>query len=186
MLLDFEVRSCSRRCASTERALQPGDVYFSVLEEQTGELERFDYSVEAWEGPPETCVGWWRSRVPGKDGGKPKLAPTEVMLNLFAALAKRPEDQEFRYLLGLLLLRRRVLRRDEVKQNEEGQEVLTLFCPRRDEPFELVTAEPDGQQAALVQQRMIELLYGDGETSNFKPVNSAENKTTKEKTNSAS
>ncbi|NOY41916.1 MAG: hypothetical protein GXP26_08780 [Planctomycetes bacterium] len=163
MLLDFEVRSCSRRCVTTEQALQPGDVYFSVLEEQETGLQRLDYCVEAWQGPPEICVGWWRSRVPGKDGGKPKLAPTEVMLNLFAALAKRPEDQEFRYLLSLLLLRRRILRREEVKQNEEGIEVHILFCPRRDEQFEVVAAEPDAEQATLVQQRMIDLLYGDGE-----------------------
>ncbi len=164
MLLDFEVRSCSRRCSTTERLLQPGDVYFSVLEEQGSELQRLDYSVEAWQGPPEVCVGWWRSRVPGKDSGKPKLAPTEVMLNLFAALAKRPEDREFRYLLSLLLLRRRILRREEVKQNEEGIELHVLFCPRRDEQFEVVAAEPDAQQAKLVQQRMIDLLYGDAET----------------------
>jgi len=163
MLLDFDIRSCSRRCSETERALQPGDVYFSVLEEQTTGLERLDYSVEAWQGPPEECVGWWRSRIPGKEGGKPKLAPTEVMLNLFAALAKRPEDQEFRYLLSLLLLRRRILRRDDAKQNEEGREVLELYCKRRDEKFEVVVAEPDAKQAKLVQQRMIDLLYGDGE-----------------------
>jgi len=117
--------------------------------------------VEAWPGPPEDCLGWWRSQVPTKDDTKPKLAPTEVMLNLFAALAERAEDQEFRYLLGLLLLRRRVLRRDDTKQDGNGREVLVLFCRRRDTQFELVVAEPNAEQAKLLQQRMIDLLYGD-------------------------
>jgi hypothetical protein len=165
MLLDFEIRACSRRCATTERILQSGDVYFSVLEEQGTGMQRLDYSVEAWQGPPEVCIGWWRSRIPEKDGGKPKLAPTEVMLNLLSALAKRPEDQEFRYLLSLLLLRRRTLRRDDVTQNEAGNEVLVLSCPRRNEQYEVVVAEPDVPQTKLVQQRMIELLYGDSETT---------------------
>ena len=165
MLLDFEVRACSRRCAETDRVLQPGEVYFSVLAEREEGLERFDYSVEAWQGPPEEYIGWWRSRIPKKDGDKPKLAPTEVMLNLLTALAKRPEDQEFRYLLTLLLLRRRVLRREDAKSDESGNEILVLSCPRRNEQYEVVVAEPDANQAKLVQQRMLDLLYGDSDTS---------------------
>jgi hypothetical protein len=164
MLLEFDVRSCSRRCSSTERELEPGDVYFSVLEAAGAELVRHDYSVEAWEGEPEECVGWWRSRVPAKEGSKPKLAPTDVMLNLFVALDNRSQDKPFRYLLGLLLLRRRALRRDDSHVTEEGHEVLTLFCPRRDETFELIVADPDAAQTQQLQQRMIDLLYGDGDS----------------------
>jgi len=164
MLLDFDVRVCSRRCSSTGRELEPGDVYFSVLEAEGAELVRRDYSVEAWEGGPEDCVGWWRSRVPAKEGAKPQLAPTDVVLNLFVALDGRPGEEPLRYLLGLMLLRRRALRREDAQRNEDGHEVLTLFCPRRDERFELVVAEPDATQAEQLQQRMIDLLYGDGET----------------------
>lgn len=161
MLLDYEIKSCSRCCSVTERELLPGDVFFSVLELLEEEFVRRDFCVEAWQGPPESCLGWWRSQLPGKDATKPKLAPTEVMLNLFIALAERPEDLEFRYLLGLLLLRRRVLRREDSKQNDEGQEVLVLHCARRDEQFDLVVSEPDVEQAKQLQQRMVDLLYGD-------------------------
>ncbi|MCG8451445.1 MAG: hypothetical protein MI725_17905 [Pirellulales bacterium] len=165
MLLDFEVKSCSRLCAATQRTLEPGDVYFSVLLTEQGELVRHDYGADAWQGEPEECLGWWRSRVPTKEGSTPKLAPTDVMLNLFATLADRPADEEFRYLLGLLLLRRRVLKRQDSFLNDAGREVLMLSCPRRNEVLELVVAEPDAEQAQLLQQRMIDLLYGDEEIS---------------------
>jgi len=161
MLLEYEVKSCSRSCCATQNALKPGDVFFSVLELQDDKFLRNDYCVEAWPGPPEDCLGWWRSRVPTGDETKPRLAPTDVMLNLFVALAERVEDQEFRYLLGLLLLRRRVLRRDDSKRDDTGREVLVLHCRRRDEQYELVVAEPDAEQAKQLQQRMIDLLYGD-------------------------
>lgn len=163
MLLEFEVRSCSRCCSATQRTLQPGDVYFSLLEVKGDELLRCDFSVEAWRGAPEGCLGWWRSRIPTKDQSMPQLAPTEVLLNLFMALAQRVEDREFRYLLGLLLLRRRVLRREDVKRDAQGHQVEVLRCPRRDETYELVVAEPDAEHAERLQQRMVELLYGDGE-----------------------
>jgi hypothetical protein len=161
MLLDFEVKSCSRRCDATERSLESGDVYFSVLQMKEGELVRHDYGAESWQGAPADNLGWWRSRIPTKKGGSPKLAPTDVMLNLFATLASRPADEEFRYLLGLLLLRRRVLKRDDSYQNESGREVLLLNCARRNEVSELIVAEPDADEAKHLQQRMVDLLYGD-------------------------
>lgn len=164
MLLDFDVSTCSRRCSSTDRVLEPGDVYFSVLEAEGAELVRRDYSVEAWKGGPKNSLGWWRSRVPAKEGSTPKLAPTDVMLNLFDALDGRPGDEQFRYLIGLLLLRRRALRHEDAHRNGDGREVLTLFCPRRDKQFTLLVAEPDAAQAEQLRQRMIDLLYGDGET----------------------
>lgn len=162
MLLDFEVRACSRQCTETEKVLQPGEVYFSMLEVCDNETVRRDYCAEAWQGPGEASLGWWRSRVPVKDE-KPKLAPTDVMLNLFAALADKPDDAQFRYLLGLLLIRRRVLRREDSTRNEADQEVLTLFASRREATYEMIVDEPSAEQATAIQQRMIDLLYGDGE-----------------------
>ena len=67
MLLDFEVRTCSRLCAETGKALDPGEVYFSVLEVEETETVRRDYGAESWQGPPERSLGWWRSRVPVKN-----------------------------------------------------------------------------------------------------------------------
>ncbi len=162
MLLDFEVRACTRVCADTNKALRPGEVYFSVLEEQEAETVRRDYAAEAWQGPPEDALGWWRARVPAKDE-TPQLAPADVMLNLFASLGDKPAEQQFRYVLGLLLVRRKVLRREDSRRNDDGQEVLTVVAPKRDELFELVVDEPNQEQAENIQQRMIDLLYGDGE-----------------------
>jgi len=161
MLLDFEVKACTRCCVETGKILQPGEVYFSVLEVQEAETVRRDYSAEAWQEPASTSLGWWRSRVPTKDE-KPKLAPTEVMLKLLTVLAGKPAEAQFRYVLGLLLIRRRVLKREGAICNQEGQEVLALVAPKHDQQFELIVAEPDFEQAARIQQQMVDLLYGDG------------------------
>lgn len=161
MLLDFEVQSCSRRCAQTERELQPGDTYFSVLHEAGADLLRTDYCAEAWNGPPDDCLGWWQSRVPTKGESKPRLAPTDVMLNLFETLNGRQEEVPFRYLLGLMLLRKRALRRDDSYEDGEGREVLVLHCPRRNENYELIVGELAADNIEALQQRMTDLLYSD-------------------------
>ncbi len=164
--LGFELRSCSRSCAATARSLNPGEMYFSVLEASDNDFLRRDYCVEAWQGPPAECVGWWRSRIPTKDDNQPRLAPTDVMLNLFEALENRPNELEFRYLLGLLLLRRKVVRREsflreDESRDDEGREVISLHCVRRQKDYELVVAEPAADQAMKLQQQMFDLLYGD-------------------------
>ena len=165
MQLDLDFRACSRSCAVTERPLEPGSVYFSVLKLEENDLTRLDYCVDAWTGPPADCVGWWRAQVPPKEDSQPKLAPLDVMLNLFEALADLPAEREFRYLLGLLLLRRRSLRRDDSTLNDEGQEVLTLHCPRREKDYELVVAEPSSEQVVKLQQQMFDLLYASSEVA---------------------
>ena len=162
MLLEFEVKASARVCAESGQTLKPGEIYFSVLEAVDAQTVRHDYSADHWQGPPEANIGWWRSRVPAKDE-KPKLAPAEVMLNLFASLAENADEQQFRYVLGLLLIRRRLLRREASTHNEAGQEVITVIAPKRgDEQYELVVSEPNPEQAEHIQQRMIDLLYGDG------------------------
>jgi hypothetical protein len=162
MFLELEIKNCSRTCATTSRALNPGEVYFSVLEASEHDFVRHDYCVEAWSGPPQECVGWWRSRVPTKDDNQPRLAPTDVMLNLFEVLADRPAEIEFRYLLGLLLLRRRILRREDSNRDDQLREVLQLHCQSRSKDYDLVVAEPVAERSVQLQQQMLNLLYGDG------------------------
>jgi hypothetical protein len=159
MLLDFEVTHCSRQCAASGRTLAPGETYFSTLHMESGAPVRRDYSAAQWRGPVEGAIAWWKARTADNDSSKPKLAPQDVLLNLFTELADRPEEAEFRYVLGLLLVRRRIVKLDETRRDEQG-EVMVLECPRRNEQYELRVATPEPERTEQLQQRMIELLYG--------------------------
>ncbi len=134
-----------------------------MLEATYHEFVRRDFCVAAWQGPPPACVAWWRSRIPSKDDNQPRLAPTDVMLNLFEALEDRPQELEFRYLLGLLLLRRKVVRYEESRKDDQGREVIALHCQKRLKEYELLVANPPADQALKLQQQMFDLLYGHGE-----------------------
>jgi hypothetical protein len=157
-LIEFEVTHCSRQCAASGRTFAPGETYFSTLHIEASSPVRRDFSADEWRGPTEGTIAWWKARVPAGDA-KAKLAPHDVLLNLFAELGDRPEEAEFRYVLGLLLIRRRILKLEETKRDDVG-EILVLECPRRDEQYELRAKTPDATQTEQLQQRMIELLYG--------------------------
>ena len=103
MQLDFEIQRSTRRCAATDRALEPGEICYSVLEVHGAEIVRKDFAASAWSGPPAEAFGWWKSRVPEPHAKKIKLAPNEVLLELFDQLAERPESEDMRYVLALLV-----------------------------------------------------------------------------------
>lgn len=159
MFVDFEVTHCSRQCAASGRTLAPGETYFSTLQLEAGKPVRRDCCAEEWRGAPNDAIAWWKSVVPRGDASKPKLAPQDVLLNLFVELAEQPDEADFRYVLGLLLIRRRILKLDETRRDAAG-EMMVLECPRRNETYELRATTPDPMQTEQLQQRMIELLFG--------------------------
>jgi hypothetical protein len=159
MLLDYEIANCTRRCAATGRALAPGENYWATLHMERGAPVRRDYALDAWQGAPADAIAWWRSQLEGGDGARAKLAPQDVLLNLLAALADEPAETEFRYVLGLLLLRRRLVKLvDTVTVGAE--QTLTLDCPRREEQFQLRVAMPAAERQAELERRLVELVYG--------------------------
>src|SRR3990172_8739841 len=151
MLLDFEVQRCTRRCAATDRPLEPGETCYSVLEVRGAEIVRQDFSREAWQGPPPEAFAWWKSRIPEPNAKKIKLAPNEVLLELFDQLAEQPDRTDMRYVLALLLVRRRVLRQENASadwaQRAAGpdSETLVVYCPRRDATYEVPVVMPGDQ-----------------------------------------
>jgi len=176
MLLDFEVQRCSRRCASTDRPLEPGDVCFSVLEVSGAEVLRKDFSAEAWNGAPDGAFGWWKSRIPEPTAKKIKLAPNEVLLELFDQLAAQPDQTDLRYVLALLLVRRRVLRVEEVSgvafqlsqvsdtrhlTPDTLNEVMRVYCSKRDATYEVAVSMPTGMRVNEIQQQLSDLLIAD-------------------------
>ncbi|MFO0828891.1 MAG: hypothetical protein U0572_12185 [Phycisphaerales bacterium] len=113
-------------CAATGRSLAPGTPCVTALCEAPDAdsanagtpfglfLRRYDYSLEAWEGGtrPEGLLFFWRTTVTGGDGRRSMLVDDELLLDLFHRLEAddRPQRAAFRFVLALLLIRKRLLR----------------------------------------------------------------------------
>jgi hypothetical protein len=169
MQLDFEIQRSTRRCAATDRPLEPGELCYTVLQVQGADVVRKDFAASAWTGPPAEAFGWWKARVPEPHTKKIKLAPNEVLLQLFDELAERPESEDMRYVLALLLVRRRVLRLDgpgidDEKPSRVGDvQMLTVYCPVREMSYDVVEVMPSDERIDEIQQQLGELLVSGGE-----------------------
>lgn len=156
--MDFEIARCTRRCAATERELAPNEVFYSVLIEKGSEIVRVDYSAEGWPGPPEGAVGWWKSRMPGAEPEKKHWAPNEVMLQYFDQLAGDDARADVRFVLALLLVRRRVFRLEDAAADESANRELAVYCARRDASYRVPVVEPDAKRAQEIQDELARLL----------------------------
>jgi hypothetical protein len=134
-------------------------MFYSVLVAKGTNLVRHDYSAEAWQGAPEKAVGWWKSHLPAREGVRMHWAPNDVMLDLLEQLANDPLRADMRYVLALLLVRRRVCRLEETQRDLQGQEKLVLFCPRRDQEYRVNVAMPDDKRSKEIQDELARLLF---------------------------
>lgn len=130
MLGEYKVSRCTRQCHALKRPLREGEYYYSVVLESGDEYARQDYSAESWKGPPEGAIGWWKNRMPTADDKKLVLAPPEVLIDLLRQMEQFPAKAKSRYLLALMLMRRKLVRplaqQDEsLSADEEDEEEST-------------------------------------------------------------
>ncbi len=132
-------------------------------------MVRHDYSSEAWTGPPDGVLGWWKLQIPEPTAKKIKLAPNDVLLELFDQLAEGEEHLDMRYVLALLLVRRRVFRTEgpaalsEADETDASLERLIVFCPKRDATYEVVAVMPSDERIGEIQAQLGELLVAGAE-----------------------
>ncbi len=118
MLGEYKVNRCTRRCYAEDRPLREGEYYYSVVIESGDDYERRDYSASAWSAPPERAVGWWKNRMPKSTEKKVVLAPNEVLVDLLRQMAHFPDKAASRYLLALMLMRRKIVRPSNVSPQD--------------------------------------------------------------------
>ena len=157
--MDFEVQRCTRHCATSGRELAEGEEFFSAIVAEGTDMRRLDYAIEGWHGAPQGAIAWWKSRMPTRDARKSQLAPSEVLLELFANLEEAADKADMRYVMALLLVRRRILRSEETETDADGHEVLVLYCPRDESTHRVRSVMPDEQRTAEIQIELTGLLF---------------------------
>ncbi|QDU28087.1 hypothetical protein ETAA8_31800 [Anatilimnocola aggregata] len=161
-MIDYEISRFTRRCAASDRELQPGETYYSVLLPSGSQVLRQDISAAQWKGPPENALGWWKATMADTTARKPQWAPHDVMLDFFEGLESDPSREDLRYVLALLLVRRRVLRLEAEETDASGRQIQVLDCPRKELQYRVAVVLPEPARAAELQAQLSQLLQQPG------------------------
>lgn len=160
MLGEYKVGRCTRQCHAQQRPLREGEWYYSVVTESGDDYVRRDYSAESWTGPPEDAVGWWKCRMPKADEKKTVLAPPEVLVDLLRQMEQASAKEKSRYLLALMLMRRRVVRpATPSEESRDGVEYLRVEVVATGELIELPICTISRGEADSLRDELNELLY---------------------------
>jgi hypothetical protein len=158
-MTDYQIQPNTRHCAASGRELRPGECYYSVLLDQGGKFLRQDYSAEGWQGPPPGAFSFWQGRISA--GSTPRRPPIDddLLMDCFQRLAGQgePGRVHFRYVLALLLMRRRRFRFEEARQ-EGGRETLHLRCTRTGAKCQVVNPCLTDEEMEAVQEDVFQAL----------------------------
>jgi len=135
----YDIQRPTGVCAATGRELAPGQTVYTVLvdppaedraedqrkPDENGELPmlRVDVSAEAWDSGfrPPHLFGYWRATVPEANEKKKLLVGDAAIQELMLSMdeATEPKQLAFRYVLALILLRKKLLRHDGIDRREQ-------------------------------------------------------------------
>lgn len=162
-MTDYQIQASTRKCAASGRELQPGEKVYTVLLDQEGAFVRLDYASEIWQGPPAGAFSFWQGRVPGRETKNRPRIDDDLLLECFQRLEadNEPGRLSFRYVIALLLMRRKQLRFDEAT-HQGDREVLRLTCVRTRASYEVVNPGLSDDEMVAVQEQVFQLLGWDG------------------------
>ncbi len=154
----YDFRRGGKKCSATERLLDPGEIYWSALIELAdGQTTRLDFSTDAWEGPGDDCIGFWKQQVPDLDTGKVYWAPRSVLLAYFRHQLEKNRP-EFAFVMSLLLLQKRILSLKDSIETEDGTASI-LVDRKTSETYEVVDMDVADQQIESIQNELAEHLF---------------------------
>ncbi len=117
-------------CAHSGEVIRPGVAYVAALVDAEGEdgsttLHRIDTSLAAWDAGsrPAGLIAFWRSEAPRPDDRRTRLVDDDTLLDMLDRLgdADEPKQLAYRWVLALLLLRKRLLRQDSIRRDDAGR-----------------------------------------------------------------
>ncbi len=162
---DWKFRRRQGSCSACETRFAEGDRHVSALRIAGEELRREDACLACWNADAanagagqDDLFHWYTRHHENRRGLQLDLATLE---QLFLRLEGRsePRVREMRYVLCLLLMRKRRLKLDRVLRSEEG-ESMTVHRPRRKESLSVFVFDFTPERMQALRADLVSLLEG--------------------------
>ena len=160
---EWEIDKPLGRCYGTGRQIKAGEEYFGALVETEEGLKRQDFCADYWNKQKPEAFCYWKSRLPHPDEKKQMFIDDEMLMAFFERLAGEREAEKinFRFVLALVLMRKRRLKYDSSKI-EEGKEIWRLRIAGGDKEFvEMINPHLDERQIEELSSQIGQILQVD-------------------------
>ena len=156
----LDIPRAAGTCALSARTIAPGEKYFAAVRETPAGIERLDISPECWgDFAKADLLAYWQTTMTRPDQKKKLLVDDEVLGTLFERLADATEPVKihFRFVLGLILMRRRLVIYEETR-HDDSQDIWIVRMKGKETRLELIDPKMNEQQIAEVSQQLGQIL----------------------------
>jgi len=156
----YELGRPSGRCSISGQEIAVGEKFMAALRESPVGFERLDISINAWaQFDRKDVVGFWQTTMPQAEAKKRIFVDDEVLCELFERLKEttEPAKLNFRFVLGLILMRKKLLVYDNTR-HEEGKDIWTLHFKGREDKLDLIDPKLNEQAMTEVSQQLGQIL----------------------------
>jgi hypothetical protein len=161
MLSEWEIKARGRHCARTQEAFDDGATIYTLLFRDRAGFRREDISEKAWQQIKEGVepFSFWKSKFHAPPPAAPEPMPKESIEELLRTLVSedQPEHLNARYVLAILLERKKTLKQVDIREGEEGK-FLIYEHVKTGEAFIIPDPRLRLDQLDSVQQEIYSLL----------------------------
>jgi hypothetical protein len=159
---EWEINKPLGQCYGTERKIESGEEYFAALVETAEGLQRRDFCADYWESQKPDVFCYWKTRLPEPGQKKQLFVDDQMLMAFFERLEKEtePEKVNFRFVLALILMRKRILKYDDTR-TEDGREIWRLRMVGEKQIVEVINPHLDEEQIEQLSSQIGEILQTD-------------------------
>ena len=120
---DWQVDKPLGQCYGTGRRIEHGQEYFAALVETENGFERRDFCADYWEQHKPEVFCYWKTRLPEPGQKKQMFVDDDMLMSFFERLANEVEQEKvnFRFVLALVLMRKRRLKYDSTRTDGDSE-----------------------------------------------------------------
>lgn len=160
---EWEIDKPVGQCGGSGKKIEYGEEYFGALVETDEGLKRQDFCADYWQGHKPAVFCYWKTKLPHPDEKKQIFIDDEMLMSFFERLAEETEQEKinFRFVLTLVLMRKRRLKYDSSKV-EDGNEIWRLKIAGGDKEFvEVINPRLDEEQIGQLSSHIGQILQVD-------------------------
>ncbi|MES2507633.1 MAG: hypothetical protein V4599_13085 [Verrucomicrobiota bacterium] len=167
MIQNWSIRSRSHQCSLSGRPFVEGEVFHTAIyfDPETGGYLRRDVGLDAWKAElaERTPIAYWRTTyTPHVTEQRPEVTSKESAMALLQRFVEEdePQTEDARYILALMLERKRILSPTASKETEQGK---MLFYENKKTSEVFMIRDPELRLDELAQmQDEVAMLLGFG------------------------
>ncbi len=161
-MADWEIKKTLGECCGTGRKFEVGQEYYAALLLTDEGFERRDYSVEFWEGQKPDTYCFWKTKMADPGRKKQLFINDEMLMAFFERLENETEEEKvnFRFVLTLILMRKRKLKYDSSK-TDNGRELWTLKVTAEQRTVEVINPSLTEDKITELSSQMGQILQVD-------------------------